>query len=361
MTLNTENLPLVTVILPIRNEARHIARCLDAVSSQDYPRERMEILVVDGMSDDGTRAIVARAFERWNVGTLECSRARLLDNPERIVPTALNRGIRQARGSVIIRVDGHTVIARDYVRKCVEVLATTQADNVGGPMNAVGQTLVAQAIAIASSSRFGVGSALFHYADEPGCVDTVYMGAYRREVFDRIGLFDEELVRNQDDEFNYRLTRSGGKIWLDPEICSDYFSRATLRGLWKQYLEYGFWKVRVIRKHGRPASWRHLVPGAFVLALLGSSILGLLVQSPLYFFAVLLSYLFVSLSVSLWLAARRGWRYATILPVAFATMHVAYGVGFLTGLVRFGLNRPVPVLSRREGGLDSTRSDGIVD
>lgn len=273
--------PPIIIILPIRNESRHIARTLESILAQDYPAEQMDILVVDGMSNDGTRQIVSEFAQRE-------SRVHLLDNPQRIVPTAMNKGIRAARGAIIVRVDGHTVIERDYVRRCVEALSTTGADNVGGPMRAASDTWIGKAIVLATSSPFGVGGARFHYAETPGWVDTVYMGAYRREVFERIGLFDEELVRNQDDEFNFRLTQAGGKIWLDPQIRSTYFSRSTLRGLWKQYFEYGLWKVRVIQKHRRPASWRHLVPAAFVLALLGSSFLSVLTKSPLFIFTVLL-------------------------------------------------------------------------
>ncbi len=338
----TASSPLVTIILPIRNEARHIARCLEAVMSQDYPSDKIEILVMDGMSDDGTREIVARF-------AAQDPRVRLIDNPSRIVPTALNRGIAKARGGVIIRVDGHAVIATDYVRRCIDNLAKVDADCVGGPIRTIGGTWVARSIAIAQSSPFGVGNAAFRYASRAQYVDTLAFGAYRREVFDRIGLFDEELVRNQDDEFNFRLTRSGGKIWLDPEIRSDYFSRATLRALWKQYFEYGFWKVRVIQKHARPASWRHLVPAVFVLALLASAALSIVSGSPILFLAVVASYAAASLTASLWLAARQGWRYLPILPLAFAAMHVAYGLGFVAGLTRFGLvTRPALGTLNRE-------------
>lgn len=326
------SLPLVSLILPIRNEARYIARCLDAVLAQDYPSDCLQVLVVDGMSKDGTREIVAEY-------TARDSRVILLDNPEGIVPTALNRGLRAASGDVIVRVDGHTLIAPDYVRRCVLALVETGADDVGGPMRAAGESWSAQAIAFATSSPFGVGSAQFHYADRPGWVDTVYMGAYRREVFDRIGLFDEELVRNQDDEFNFRLLRAGGKIWLDPKICSTYYSRSSLHGLWKQYFEYGFWKVRVIQKHRRPASWRHLVPAAFILALLGSAFLSLMLRSPFPLLAVALPYLATSLAVSTGLALRRGGRYLPLLPLAFATMHLAYGFGFIAGIIHFAIVR----------------------
>lgn len=319
----------VTLMLPIRNESHYITRALESILAQDYPAEQMEILVVDGMSNDGTRQIVAEFAQ-------SDSRIRLLDNPQRFVPTAMNEGIRAARGAIVIRVDGHTVIAQDYVRRCVEQLAITGADNVGGPMRAASDTWIGKAIVLATSSPFGVGGARFHYAETPGWVDTVYMGAYRREVFDRIGLFDEELVRNQDDEFNFRLTQAGGKIWLDPAIRSTYFSRSTLRGLWKQYFEYGFWKVRVIQKHRRPASWRHLVPVVFVLALSVSTLASILVQLPIPLLAVVCPYSLASLFFALTIAAREGWRYAPVLPFAFATMHLAYGVGFLAGIVRFG-------------------------
>ena len=333
--------PLVSIILPIRNEARYIARCLDGVLTQDYARDKIEILVVDGMSVDDTRKIVARI-------AAQDPRVRLIDNPEQFVPTALNHGIRLARGTVIIRVDGHAIIARDYVRRCIDDLARVEADCVGGPIRTMGETWAAAGIAIAQSSPFGVGNAAFRYAQHAQYVDTLAFGAYRRGVFDRIGLFDEELIRNQDDEFNYRLTSQGGKIWLDPEIRSDYFSRASLRALWSQYLEYGFWKVRVIQKHGRPASWRHLIPGAFVLALLGSAAGGVLFNLPLLFLAVVAPYLFASLTVSFWLAARKGPGYLPLLPFAFAAMHLAYGIGFLWGFVRFGLDRPTPTVPQRK-------------
>jgi glycosyltransferase involved in cell wall biosynthesis len=331
----TAHCPLVTVILPIRNEARYIARCLEAVLTQDYALNKMEVLIVDGMSEDGTREICSQFANRKSQIAI-----RVLNNPERIVPTALNRGIRAARGDVIVRVDGHAVIAPDYVRRCVEVLARVDADCVGGAIRTIGETWIARGIALAQSSPFGVGNAAFRYSDHAQYVDTLAFGAHRREVFDRIGLFDEELVRNQDDEFNFRLIRAGGKIWLDPEIRSEYFSRASLRGLWKQYFEYGFWKVRVIQKYHRPASWRHLVPVTFVLALGASVVVSALAQSPLWFLLVIAPYALASLIASLWIAARKGWQYLPVLPLAFAAMHLAYGIGFVAGIIRFGLSRP---------------------
>ncbi|MCL4394685.1 MAG: glycosyltransferase family 2 protein, partial [Chloroflexi bacterium] len=322
----------VSVIMPIRNEARYIAASVEAVATQDYARDRLEILVVDGMSDDGTRQIVLQLAARD-------PRIRLLDNPQRIVPTALNRGIRQAQGQVILRVDGHAVIRQHYIRRCVQDLAEIEADCVGGPIHTVAETWVAKGIAAAQSSPFGVGNAAFRYADRPQYVDTLAFGAYRRQVFDQIGLFDEELVRNQDDEFNLRLTDAGGKIWLDPAIGSEYYSRVTLRALWSQYFGYGYWKVRVIIKRGRPASLRHLVPAAFVAALIGSAALGLLVRSAALAVSVAALYLTFTLCATVWLAVRRDWRVAPVLPLALGTLHLAYGLGFFAGGLRFGLHR----------------------
>jgi succinoglycan biosynthesis protein ExoA len=325
------NDPLITIILPIRNEARYIARCLDAVGTQSYPSEKIEIIIVDGMSDDGTREIVTEFI-------ISNGRARLLDNPERIVPTALNRGIRAAQGDIIIRVDGHAIIEHDYVQRCIADLNTVQADCVGGPIRTVGETWLAKGIALAQSSPFGVGNAAFRYTDRAQYVDTLAFGAYRREVFDRIGLFDEELVRNQDDEFNLRLLLAGGKIWLDPQIRSLYYSRSTLLSLWNQYLGYGLWKVRVIQKHGRPASWRHLVPAAFLAALVLSTISGIILSVPIWL-AVVFPYLLASFIASLQVSSRYGWRYLVLLPLVFAILHVAYGAGFLAGLARFARSR----------------------
>jgi succinoglycan biosynthesis protein ExoA len=320
------DLPFVSIIMPIRNEAEHIACGLGAVLAQDYPADRMEILVVDGMSDDATRAVVGQT-----VGGRAQPRVVVLDNRGRIVPIGMNIALRRARGTIIVRVDGHCVIDPDYVRRCVEALRATGADNVGGLQQALGQGWAGAAIAAAAGSPFGVGGARFHYAVRAGWADTVYLGAYRREVFDRIGDFDEELVRNQDDELNFRLLQSGGRIWLDPSIRSIYHGRSSLRGLWRQYYQYGLYKVRVIQKRGGVASWRHLIPGAFVLGLLLSLLLALCTGRRGWALAVAGPYALANSTASIW-AARRGWLALPLLPLAFLTMHLAYGLGFLAGL-----------------------------
>lgn len=326
------DVPLVSVILPVRNEEQFIQRCLSSVLSQNYPADRMEVILVDGRSDDNTQTLARRSFAGSTLHT-----CMILDNPLRNTSAALNLGIRAALGEVIVRVDGHTLLAEDYVTRCVRALAETGADNVGGPMRAVGETTIARAIALATGSPFGVGNARFHYAVTPGWVDTVYLGAFRHSVFERIGLFDTELVRNQDDEFNFRLIRAGGKIWLDPEIRSTYSARASLPALTRQYFAYGFWKVRVIQKHGRPASWRHLVPPAFVAVLVLAAFLSALLDSFVPLALVVLPYLFVALAASFLVARASGWRYFVSIPFAFAAMHLAYGFGFLAGICHFAL------------------------
>lgn len=324
------NYPLVAIVLPIRNEARYIARCLEAVTAQDYPADKINVLAVDGLSSDETRSMLSDFASRD-------ARIRLLDNPKQITSTALNLGVSLSQSEVVIIVGGHTKIAHNYVRLCIEAFKQSNADCVGGVIETVGETDMARAIALAQSSPFGVGGARFRYSTRAEYVDTVAFGAYRRQVFERIGLFDEELVRNQDDEFNFRLTRAGGKIWLDPQIKSIYYSRGTLRRLWKQYYEYGFWKVRVIQKHGRPAALRHLVPVLFVGALGATLLLSLVTQNPLWVLLIFIPYALAALAASVWSGLRSDWRIVPFLPIVFFVLHTSYGAGFLVGLIHWNL------------------------
>jgi succinoglycan biosynthesis protein ExoA len=268
---------------------------------------------------------------------------RIIDNPQRIVSSALNEAIKAARGDIIIRMDAHTEYAPDYVRECINVLRQTRADNVGGPWRAKGHGLIGGAIAAAFNSPFAVGGARGHDASYEGIVDTVYLGCWPREVFDRIGLFDEELVRNQDDEFNLRLTRAGGTIWQSPRIRSWYQPRASLRALFRQYSQYGYWKVRVIQKHRIPASVRHIVPGVFVLLLCTLPLLGLEWRPALWAWLIMIiGYAGCNLVASLLAARRFGSEYLLMFPIVFASYHVAYGYGFLRGLCDFILFRRKP-------------------
>lgn len=324
--------PAVTVIMPIRNEGSFIERSLGAVIAQDLPSGRMEILVADGRSTDDTRARIAELARRYPEVPIE-----VIDNPGGIVPTGMNVALRRARGEVVVRVDGHTIVEADYARRCLEALERTGADCVGGRMDAVADAAFGRAVSLATSSPFGVGGARFHYSPREEDVDTVYMGAWRRDVFRRLGGFDEEMVRNQDDELSYRIRERGGRIVLDPAIRSRYYPRSTLRTLWRQYFQYGYWKVRVMQKHPLQMRARHFAPPALAAALaLGALLAPFAAPIRLGFLALALIYLLALLGASSWTARRADLASAPWLPVVFAILHLAYGAGFLVGLLRFG-------------------------
>ncbi|MBI5308205.1 MAG: glycosyltransferase family 2 protein [Planctomycetes bacterium] len=334
-------LPQVCIIIPERNENSTIRTCLDAVIAQDYPQNLVSILVVDGISTDGTREILAEYETKHSF-------FKVIESPRKVVPPGFNMALRCTHADIIIRVDGHTVIAPDYVRQCVEALHRTKADNVGGKMNAVSTTRFGQAVAFATSTPFGVGGSRFHYSDKEEWVDSVYMGAWPRQVFEKIGLFDEELVRDQDDEFNYRLRQQGGRILLSPAIRSEYTVRSTPLSLFRQYAGYGYWKVRVLQKHPLQMSLRQFIPPAFILALFGSAFL-LFFSFPSFIFHpssfIIILYLLANLAASVWtvikstLAAHHSPstdHYSLlILPFIFAILHLSYGLGFLIGLLKF--------------------------
>jgi len=328
--------PTVSLIVPCRNEKHYIAPCIRALLAQDLPVGSFEIIVADGLSDDGTREILTRLAAAY-----AC--LRLVDNPGRIVATGLNTAIRAARSRIIIRIDAHTQYARDYVSQCLAVLHETGADNVGGPWVAQGTGYMGRAVAAAFQSPFAVGGAQGHNPYHTGPVDTVYLGCWPREVFDRIGFFDEELVRNQDDEFNLRLRRAGGLIWQSPRIKSWYHPRASLWLLWRQYAQYGYWKVRVIQKHGWPASVRHLVPAAFVLTMLTLPLAALVWPWAWWLWGACgIVYSAGNLAASVAAARRSGLTLCLVLPAVFACYHLGYGYGFLQGIWDFILLRRTP-------------------
>lgn len=339
--------PFLTVIIPMRNEIDWIERCLGSVLAQDWPADRMEVLVADGMSDDGSAELLAEI-------AAADPRVRVLENPDRIVPGGLNRAIRMARGSIIVRVDAHTVLDPDYMRVGVEVLQRLKAQNVGGPMVCLGGGPIGNAIAAAMSSRFGIGAA-FHFAEEEVECDTVYMGMWPTDVFAEVGLFDEELVRNQDDELSYRIRKAGGRIFVTPAMRSQYQNRESWRALRRQFFQYGVWKVRVLQKHPAQMSLRHFVPPAFQIGILLCAAL-----SPFHWmigaagvFGVL-AYLGLLGLVAL-REARSGERLR--LWLAFVIIHQAWATGFLVGLLRFAshwfLSEPNPP---RLGNASSARS-----
>jgi len=321
--------PFVSVIVPVRNEAGFLTACLAALSDQDYARDRFEVIVVDGESTDATALQAEAAAESLGLPDI------FLSNPGRKTATGFNLGLALARGDVIVRVDGHTVVAPDFLSAAIEALERSGADAVGGPIETTGRGVMGEAIALAQSSRFGIGDAAFRYSGEEQWTDTVAFGAYRREAFEELGPLAEDIDRGEDDEFNYRLRENGGRILLTPAIHSRYEARSSLPAVWRQYWHYGLAKAKVLERHPRRLRWRHLVPSTFiaVLALTGS--LGVFSRTARRTaFAVLATYSGANLIASLNLAAsRHAWRRLPLLPPAFATIHFAAGSGFLAGQV----------------------------
>lgn len=316
---------LLSVIAPCRNEADFINAFCESVLRQQLPEGwHMEVLIADGESDDGTRE---RLRER-------CARDRrlvLVDNPGRIVSTGLNACIALAKGEAIARLDIHTQFAPDYLARCIDTLERSGADNVGGPWVAQGTGPMGEAIAAAFQCRWVVGGARSRYQDYEGAVDTVYLGCWRREAFTRFGLFDEALVRNQDDEHNLRLRRGGGRIWQSGTIRSVYHPRGSLRHLFAQQQQYGYWRPFVVRKHGQPGSPRQLVPALFVAALLVSALL--LHWTPWPATALVALYgAYLALASVVAARAAGSWRLLPRLPAVIAAFHLGYGWGTWQGL-----------------------------
>lgn len=333
--MNENQLPFVSVLAPCRNEVGHIERAVNSVLQSDYPIDRMEVLVLDGMSDDGTRELVERL-------AAEDDRVKLIDNPGRIVPTAMNIGIAEAKGEFIVRIDCHTDFATDYVSKCIEVLQRTEVDNVGGYMKTLpgDDTSTAKAIASASMSRFGVGNSAFRVGGQECEVDTVPFGAFKKEHLKKIGLYDERLVRNQDIELNSRIRSNGGKIIISPEIKLSYYNRATYKGIWQQSFNNGLWNPYTVWLTGGGLSVRHFVPMAFVLSLFVLAIASC-IYWPISFLLLADAITYSSL------AALMAFKVAAkdkVSPVkvlwAFLTLHIAYGLGSLWAVITIPFKFP---------------------
>ncbi len=327
---------MISIICPIYNEEKCIAQCLDSIIRQDYPHDQMEVLMVDGMSTDRTREIVQDYAEKYPF-------IFLLDNPKQIVPIGLNIAIRIAKGEVIIRMDAHASYPDNYFSALVEKLYALNADNVGGLCRTLPakETPVCEAIAAALSSPFGMGDSHFRIGTNKEMqVDTVPFGCFRREVFDRIGYFDEELVRNQDDEFNGRIIKYGGRIYLIPSVVIDYYARDTIGKVSTMFYQYGLFKPLVSKKLGNPTTARQFFPFFFVL--------GLIVGLPLSFIhpifcivyiSVILLYLFLAAYFSV--KQFKNLKRIFLLMATFVIIHASYGWGYLRGLVKLMFNRSI--------------------
>jgi cellulose synthase/poly-beta-1,6-N-acetylglucosamine synthase-like glycosyltransferase len=328
-----DHLPMVSLILPCRNEERFIGSCLDSIIANDYPKEKLEVLAIDGMSEDGTRNVIEDYTKNYPW-------IRLFENFKRITPVALNIGITNAKGEIIIRMDAHNCYEKDYVIRSVESLEKYGADNVGGIMRTLPRedTFTGQAIVASLSHRFGVGNSYFRVqTDEPKWVDTVFGGCYRREVFDRIGLFNQNLVRGQDMEFNLRLKKAGGKILLVPDIVSYYYARSDVKSFWTHNWNNGIWAILPFQHSPiMPVSLRHLVPLIFVISLIGSAILGVFVKPFFWLFlAILGSYVLANLGASFQIAWReKDPKYLVVMPFFFGMLHFGYGLGSFWGVLK---------------------------
>jgi succinoglycan biosynthesis protein ExoA len=316
-----------SVVVATYDEEQFIGNCLDSLLCQDYPLDRIEILVMDGGSSDRTRDIVHRY-------TADYANIRLLENRRRHQTAAYNLGLRESTGQYVLILGAHSVVAPDYVRKCVSLLETTGAANVGGVQRAIGTSYVSSAIALAMSSPFGVGDAIFRYAEKEAYVDSVFGGAWKKETLEQLGGFNEALPGNEDYELNHRLRQRGGKILLSPSIRIFYYNRSSLRSLARQYFRYGYHKAYMLQLHPESLRWRQIVPPLFVITTLASAALSFL--GSWLGFLVPAAYLATNLSVSLATAFRQGLRYVAVLPVAFGVLHFSWGTGFLAGVIRGG-------------------------
>jgi len=322
----------VTIVIPLRNEEKCIIDFLESVVNQDYPKDKFEVIIIDGQSEDKSKEIIECYLEKFPF-------IRLFDNPEKIVPIAMNLGIKAATGDLIVRMDAHAVYAPNYISKCVEWSEKTKADNVGGPALAIGQGYVGKAIEYAHWSSFGLGGAKFRTSSYCGYVDTVFLGAFRREVFDKVGLYNPRLVRNQDIELNHRINASGGRCYLTNEIRVEYYCRSNLLDLWRQNFKNGVWNIYTLSITKNALSLRHFVPLIFVLTLSVSSLLaivGIAIRDnslAVLFVLIFGLYTFVNILFSFLISLKKGMKYMPILPAVFATLHVSYGIGSLKGLL----------------------------
>ncbi|HMU91973.1 MAG TPA: glycosyltransferase family 2 protein [Anaerolineales bacterium] len=324
--------PFVSIIVPCYNEEATIRHLLNAVFAQTYPRAQMELIISDGMSTDRTREVV-ESFQKEHTD-LEI---RVVNNTARAIPSALNQAIREGRGDVFVRLDAHSMPIPEYVERCVAAHEAGKGENIGGvwEIRPGADTAIAKAISFAAAHPLGVGDAMYRLNASAGAVDTVPFGSFRRALIEKIGLFDETLLANEDYEFNTRVRESGGTVWLDPSIRSVYFSRSTLGSLSAQYWRYGFWKLKMLKRYPHTLRWRQALPPVFVSSLIFFIVLSLFFGLAKYALAAqLLLYFFVLGLAGLKLAVEKRNAFLIFgLPLAIATMHLSWGAGFLWSFI----------------------------
>ena len=325
-------MPAVSIIVPCYNEQATILKLLQAFYEQTFPLKDMEVIVADGLSSDNTRTLI----NGFQVSHPDLA-IRIIDNPQRAIPSGLNRAIEASRGKYLIRMDAHSIPEPDYIENCVRGLENGRGDNVGGVWKilAGADTWIAKAIAIAAAHPFGAGDALYRVGGHAQEVDTVPFGAFSRGLIDKIGLFDESLLTNEDYEFNTRVRQSGGKVWMDPAIRSTYYARATLKELSQQYWRYGYWKAQMLRRYPKTMRWRQALPPLFVLSLLILALLsiGWHLARLLLAIIVLLYILILFIAGIQICISRKDIGTCIGVPLAIATIHLSWGTALLWGLV----------------------------
>lgn len=337
---------MLSVICPIYNEEKYIAQFLDSLMKQDYPKDDLEILLVDGMSKDGTRTIISKYAKEYSF-------FKLVDNPQQTVPYAMNNGIKNAQGEIIIRLDAHAVYPNDYFTILVNKLKELDgAENVGGicitlPCN---NSNVAVAIAECLSNKFGMGNSYFRVgAKDIISVDTVPFGCFWKSLFDKIGLYDTDMVRNQDDELNGRIIKNGGKIYLLPDVKIKYYAREKISKIRKMFYQYGLYKPLVNKKIGTPATIRQFFPLIFVIGLIAGFVLSLFYPALwIIYFGVILLHLLIGFIEGIKSAKKTGKAGCLyIMPYLFLNIHISYGVGYLNGIYNLAFHRSFEAKSNR--------------
>jgi cellulose synthase/poly-beta-1,6-N-acetylglucosamine synthase-like glycosyltransferase len=326
-------MPSVSIIIPCFNEQTTIHKLLEAIYAQTFPRTDLEVVIADGMSTDGTRGEIATFADSH-----PDLHIAVVDNLKHHIAAGLNCALKEAQGELIVRLDGHSMPYPNYIEQCVADLEDGLGENVGGvwEIRPGSETWMAQSIAVAAAHPLGVGDALYRHSGKSAPVDTVPFGAFKRELLALVGFFDETLLTNEDYEFNARIRKSGGKIWLDPSIRSIYFARPTLPGLAKQYFRYGYWKWRMLRRYPNTLRWRQGLPPLFVLSFIVLGILGFFL--PL--FRVLLAMEIMAYAIAMTTAgvqaAVKQKKYSLVfgLPLAIASMHISWGAGLLWSMIK---------------------------
>lgn len=322
------NLPFVSIIVPCYNEEKTIQHLLNGIFSQTYPRDRMEVVISDGLSSDKTIQAI-EAFQQDH----QDLKIRVIKNQSRTIPSGLNQAITEAKGEIIVRLDAHSMPIPEYVERCVAALQANKGTNVGGvwEIRSGASTWIAESISLAAAHPLGVGDAMYRLNAKAGAVDTVPFGSFYKSLIQKIGGFDETLLANEDYEFNTRVRESGGIVYLDPDIRSVYFSRSTLKQLATQYFRYGFWKLKMLKRYPHTLRWRQALPPFFVLSLLAWVVLSLWTPIAFYILVVQLFLYFIVLGLAgLKLAFSKQKGYLIFgIPLAIATMHIAWGAGFL--------------------------------